>query len=819
MTAIRGSGAVLMVAAVFAALSAWHFEGLSVSASSDANPATSFSTQDWPVYGGQSAGDHYSPLAQINRENVHSLKVAWTLDLNEAGGLQTNPLIIEGRMFAYTPSQTVIALDAATGKKLWTFSAQKPGLQPTRGLSYWTDGNTSILFAAALDQLFALNPATGERIRTFGDNGAIDLRKGLIEGDYTRSFVALTTPGVIYKDMIIVGGRLPEAEPALPGDIRAFDVHTGELRWTFHTIPHPGEPGYDTWPKDGWKTSGAANNWTGMALDESRGIVYAPTGSAVSDFYGDDRIGNDLFADSLLALDANTGKLLWHFQGVHHDIWDRDFPSPPSLVTVRSGDKNVDAVAQTTKEGFLFLFDRVTGKPLFPIEEHKFPASNVPGEQTSPTQPVPLVPAPYARQLLTEDLLTTRTPEAHAWALANFKTFKGGGLYVPLSVDAQTIIFPGFDGGAEWGGSAVDPNRGIIYINSNDVAWTGGLTAAKTGGTLGSRAYDSQCAVCHGTTRNGSPPAFPSLVNVRARLSDDAITNVIQNGKGRMPSFPGIDGEALTSMLNYLKTEPERGTEKRGLAAATLPSMGGNRTEAVGAAIYDERCAICHSDDLMGTPSNDPGLIGVRQRMPDAQILKIVHDGKGRMPAFPNLTAEEDLRLLKFLGGPALPIDGAAPTSSKQEMESAAAGRAVKYRFTGYQKFLDPDGYPAVAPPWGTLNAIDLNTGKYLWKIPFGEYPQLAARGMANTGSENYGGPVVTAGGVVIIAATIFDRKIRAFDSSNGKLLWEAELPYAGNATPATYMVNGKQYIVIATSAARDSKARQGSAYVAFALP
>ena len=804
---------VLVLTAV---LAAWHLEEREIVAAQGAASTSTAEAQDWPVYGGQKAGDHYSSLRQINRENVGRLKVAWTFDMHEAGGVQTNPLVIGGTMFVCSPSQKVIALDAATGKQLWTFSAEKPGLQPDRGLSYWTDGKTSILFAGALDELFALDPATGKRIPSFGEDGAIDLRQGLTDGDYKVGFVAPTTPGIVYKDMIIVGFRESETEPALRGDIRAFDVHTGKVRWTFHTIPHTGEYGYETWPKDGWQSSGAANDWTGMALDEGRGIVYAPTGSAVSDFYGDDRVGDDLFADTLLALDANTGKRLWHFQGIHHDIWDRDFPSPPSLVTVQSGGKAVDAVAQTTKEGFVFLFDRVTGKPLFPIEERSFPASQVPGEVASPTQPVPLAPAPYARQLLTEDLLTTRTPEAHAWALAKFKTFMGGGLYVPLGVDTQTIIFPGFDGGAEWGGSAVDTSTGVIYINANDLAWTGGLTATKTGGSLGSQIYASQCAVCHGTDRSGSPPAFPSLVNVSARMTEETITTVIHNGKGRMPSFPGVDGASLKAVLDYLKTEPDMVKAEKGVAASGS-TLGGNRNEVAGAAIYDNNCVLCHGEDLMGTPSNDPGLIGVRQRMSDAQILVIVHEGKGRMPAFPKLSAEDEGHLLRFLGEPAVTDE----SSSKHEMESPASviGRKAKYRFTGYHKFLDPEGYPAVAPPWGTLNAIDLNTGKYLWKVPLGEYPELAAKGMKNTGIENYGGPIVTAGGIVVIAATNFDHKIRAFDSSNGTLLWEAELPYSGNATPATYMVHGKQYIVIGTSGGRDPKGPQGSAYVAFALP
>ena len=772
---------------------------------------------DWPEYGGQAAGDHYSPLRQINRGNVHRLKVAWTFDTGEQGGLQTNPLIVGHRLFAFTPTQKVIALDAATGKQVWIFNVGTPGLQPTRGLSYWTDGKHSILFAGLLSYLYALDPATGRPIANFGEGGRIDLRKDLTEGDITQSFAALTSPGLIYKDMIIVGFRAPETEPALHGDIRAYDVHTGKLRWIFHTIPYPGESGYETWPKDAWKVTGSANNWAGMALDQRRGIVYVPTGSAVNDFYGADRIGVDLYANTLLALDANTGKRIWHFQGVHHDIWDRDFPSPPALLTVHAHGKQVDAVAQTTKQGFVFLFDRVTGTPLFPIEERPFPASSVAGENASPTQPIPLLPAPYARQRLTADLLTTRTPEAHAYALQQFKSFISDGQFVPFSVDKQTVVFPGFDGGAEWGGPAVDTKTGVIYINANDIAWTGGLTESKSGGSVGFRVYQRQCSICHGGDRKGSPPAFPSLIEEQKRLSDGQISEIIHNGKGRMPSFPNVQGTALTSVLEYIKTG------KGGMASTMMPANTVNRSELTGAKVYDKNCALCHGEDLLGAPSNYPGLIGVRGRLSDQQILETIHNGKGRMPAFLRLTHADSEALLRFLGdreSPGLEETALSDNSSKREVESAqVADRAPKYQFTGYRKFLDPDGYPAVAPPWGTLNAIDLNTGRYLWKIPLGNYPELAQKGLANTGSENYGGPIVTAGGIVVIAATNFDHSIRAFDSRTGECLWEGALPYAGNATPATYKVDGRQYIIIATSGQRNPKGPQGAAYVAFALP
>lgn len=679
-------------------------------------------SQDWPVYGGEAAGDHYSSLSQIDRANASQLRVAWRFDTGERGAMETSPLIVGRVLYAYTASQKVIALDAATGKLLWKFDSGVAGTAPARGLAYWSDGRQSRLFAGVMNFLYALDPATGKPIRSFGENGRIDLRKGLGR-DYLRQDIALTSPGTIYKDLIIVGGRVPETHPAPPGDIRAYDVRSGALRWDFHTIPRPGEFGYNTWPKGAWKTAGSANNWAGMALDVKRGILYVPTGSAVFDFYGGDRIGNDLFADTLIALNAQTGKRIWYFQGVHHDIWDRDFPSPPALVTVEHDGQRVDAVAQTTKQGYLYLFNRVTGKPLFPIVERHYPASTVPGEVASPTQPFPLAPKPFARQFLTADMLTTRTPAAHAYALREFKTFRSAGQFVPLSLNKQTIVFPGFDGGAEWGGPAVDPTTGVIYVNSNEMAWTGGLTASKPSGNLGETVYQNQCAVCHGANREGSPPTFPSLVGVETRLTAQQIEDRIRHGGGRMPAFDNLTDQQLSALLRYLKT---------------------------------------------GNPAKT-GANG----------------------------------------------DTSEVTSSSGSTESA---KGIQYRFTGYRRFLDQDGYPAISTPWGTLNAIDLNTGKYLWKIPFGSYPALAAKGMTDTGSENYGGPVVTAGGVLFIGATVYDNEFHVFDSQTGKLLWEMKLPSAAAATPATYMIDGKQYVAIAAGGSKEDKVPEEGYYIAFAL-
>ena len=666
--------------------------------------------RDWAIYGGTADGNRHSSLTQITKANVGQLAQAWSFPMEAGGDPQTHPLAIDGTVYAYTPSLKVVALDGVSGKQIWQFDSGVAGRGAQRGLTWWRDGSQKRLFASVMHFLYALDPATGKPIPSFGDNGRIDMRQNLSR-DSAELYVSLTTPGVIYRDTIITGFRTAESAPAAPGDIRAFDVRTGKLRWAFRTIPKPGDAGYESWPPDAWKNVGGANVWAGMVVDHKRGIVFAPTGSAVDDFYGAQRLGTNLYANSLLALDARTGKRLWHFQGVRHDIFDRDFPSPPVLITLRHQGRMVDAVAQPTKQGFLFVLDRVTGKPLFPIEDMPVPPSNVPGETAAQAQPMSRKPAPFARQHLSEDLLTNRTREANAWARSQFRTFHNEGPFAPMRLGQQTIAFPGFDGGAEWGGSAADPKRGILYVNANDIAWTGGLTDAATAGGPGAMAYQANCAVCHGQDRSGAPPAFPGLIDIDKRLTPQQIADVIHTGRGRMPGFASLQGEPLKALMDFL------------------------------------------------------------------------------------VTGKDD--------APQREVTGNAPS---------------KYRFTGYRKFLDPDGYPAVAPPWGTLNAIDLNTGEYLWKIPLGEYPELVAQGMRDTGSENYGGPILTQSGLLFIGATVYDKKLRAFDADNGKLLWQATLPYAGAATPITYMAGGRQFVLIHANNARDKKAPQGSTYIAFAL-
>jgi len=673
-------------------------------------PVPSAAQSEWREYGGPE-GTRYSSLSQIDRSNVTRLQVAWSYDTGESGGLQTHPLMVAGLLYANTPDHRVIALDAATGKLVWEFDSGLAARGPNRGVAYWAGDGEARIFASASSFLYALDARTGEVAEGFGEDGRIDLRRGLgRDGEDLR--VRLTTPGVVYRDLIVVGSATAERLPAAPGDIRAFDVRTGEPRWTFHTIPEPGELGADTWPPNARSVSGSANNWAGMTVDHARGIVYVPTGSAAFDFYGGDRPGDNLFANCLIALDASTGARLWHFQTVRHDIWDKDLTAPPTLIDVERDGRDVAGVVQTTKHGQIFAFDRVTGEPLFPIEYRSFPASAVPGEVAADTQPIPTKPRPLVPQTTTRDGLTTRTPEAHRWALDALGKMRTGE-FQPLAVGQDTLLSPGMDGGVEWGGTAFDPETALLFVNANNL------------------------------------PEFTSLVENQDEGSSEA------------------DGREL----------------------------------------YRAHCAVCHREDLTGIPPQMPSLVGIAGRRSVEEIAAVIREGAGQMAGFADLGPQAVQALTRYV--------------ASGEVAPAVASRARSsrgpYRFTGYNRFVDPDGYPATATPWGTLNAIDMKTGDYRWTIPFGEYPELAAEGMTGTGTESYGGPVVTAGGLVFIGATLFDRKFRAFDKDTGELLWETALPFAGTATPITYEVGGRQFVAIAAGGRRVRPT--GGVYVAFALP
>lgn len=681
---------------------------------------------DWPSYQGGDDSNQYAPYDQINRDNVHRLEEAWTyhtgdMALNNRSQLQVNPIIIGGRFYGYTPLQKVVCLDAATGEAIWVFSPYE-GEAPTnatsvkRGVAYWTDGKERRILCTALSELLAIDADTGRLIESFGTGGRVDLHVGLRPGTEDL-YVGSTSPGRIYKDLIILGTRVSEGNPSAPGDIRAFDVRTGELRWSFHTIPHPGEFGYDTWPKDAWQRAGGANCWAGMSLDAERGVVYVPTGSAAFDFYGADRHGDNLFANCVLALDAATGKRLWHYQIVRHDVWDRDLPAPPNLVTVVHDGRHIDAVAQITKSAHVFLFDRDTGKPLFPIEERAVPASDLPGERLSPTQPIPLKPPAFGRQILTEDELTDISPEARASVVERFRAARSTGQFEPPS-EQGTVIFPGFDGGGEWGGAAFDPETGLLYVNGNEMAWI--LTMVdktkRQGQSLGETVYRDNCMLCHGPQGKGNEVGMPPVTGLEKLRTRDEVREVTAKGKGFMPAFDFLNDAELKAVVDLL-FNPEA------LAAVTVAD---------------------------------------------------------------------------------------AATDAQDDRPRA-------YTHTGYNRFFDAEGYPAIKPPWGVLAAIDLNKGETAWQIPLGEFEELTKRGIPPTGTENYGGPCVTKGGLIFIAATQ-DEQFRAFDKTTGELLWQADLPAGGYATPSTYMVDGRQFVVIAAGGGKMGT-KSGDAYVAFALP
>ncbi|MBC8167360.1 MAG: PQQ-binding-like beta-propeller repeat protein, partial [Bryobacteraceae bacterium] len=483
----------------------------------------------------------YSPLKQIDRRNVAQLVQAWKYDTGDsfAGSeMQCRPLFSDGVLYATSPKLRVFALDAATGKQLWSFDpfAGSAGRskQRNRGLTMWASGSERRIYFGAGPFLYSLDGKTGRPVAEFGSAGRIDLREGLGR-DPQNLTVGSTSPGVVWKDLLILGSIVPEGLPSAPGDIRAFDVRTGALRWSFHTIPRPGEFGYETWPADGWKYLGGANSWPGLTLDEKRGIVFAPTGSASFDFYGANRAGDNLFANSLLALNASTGERIWHFQFVRHDVWDRDLPAAPVLVTVRRDGRAVDAVAQITKSGFVYVFDRINGKPLFPIGNLTVPSSGADGEVLAPTQSLPLKPAPFARQIFTEEMITKRTPEAHRLVLGRLKKLKNGPQFTPPSLEG-TVVFPGFDGGGEWGGPAYDPETGLLYVNSNEMAWILRLVprAAARTASSGRGLYIRNCAGCHREDLGGSPPEFPSLRNIGDSRTPEQIGKILRDGAGRM---------------------------------------------------------------------------------------------------------------------------------------------------------------------------------------------------------------------------------------------------------------------------------------------
>jgi quinoprotein glucose dehydrogenase len=714
-------------------------------------------SKNWPVYHGSSANIKYSNLDQVTPEDVKNLHEVWRYSSTQASDtnttdMKTNPLIIDGTLYGLNPQLELFALDAATGKVKWVYDPvtvpQKgknvgrgdfaASTKISRGVAFYRGSATDqrIIYAPGGGHaLYCVDALTGKLIQSFGDNGIVDMHDDL---DWTPPqkvmglenvhdyHISMTSPGIIYRDMIIVGSRLSEGPLTPPGPIRAYDVHTGKRRWIFHTIPQPGEPGYETYQdKNAYKWVGGANAWGGLTLDEKRGIVFTGTGSPTPDFFGGNRKGADLYGDSTLALDANTGKLLWYFQEVHHDLWDWDNPTAPILATITQNGKKVDVTIQTTKQGFIFMFDRVTGKPIHSIEETPVPQTRLKGEFTSPTQPVPTFFKPYVRQRLTEaDLFKDGiSEESYRDLLQRFRALDNDDMWNPPSARG-TIQNPGLNGGGEWGGPAFDPETEIMYINANESPWV-----------IGPRTTDGR----------------------------------------------------------------------------TAPAQQANGTNLeVGKNLYQKNCSGCHGADRKGGGSY-PSLAGLL--LDEASFTGLIYTGKGTMPPFARLSAAERTAIASFV------LD--LKDKQRQPFVSSADDETPEYYRIPYTegrggKFLTREGYPGVKPPWGHLSAIDLNTGEVLWKQTIGDYPELKAKGI-HAGSENFGAPVVTRGGLVFIAGTR-DEKIRAFNKKTGELLWEADLPAAGIATPSVYEVNGREYIVIACGGGGKQRTKSGDQYVAFAL-
>ena len=692
--------------------------------------------QSWETYLGDPGSNQYSSLSQINKNNVDQLEVAWVYqtggNLNKQSQIQCNPIIIDDILYATSPTIKLIALHAGTGELLWEFD---PALDfsphVNRGVTYWESGNDKRILFTAGSLLFAIDAITGKPVVSFGTEGVTSLKAGL-GARAADLFVISTTPGVIYKNLYIIGTRVSENADAAPGYIRAFNARTGAVEWVFNTIPKPGEYGYDTWPKDAYGKIGGANAWAGISLDVERGVVYAPTGSASFDFWGGNRKGSNLFANCIIAIDAENGQRLWHYQTVHHDLWDRDLPATPNLVTVTHSGVKIDAVAQVTKSGYVFLLDRDSGKPLFTIEERSVKKSDLKGEEAWPTQPFPLKPPPFARQRFSEEEITNISPEANEYVKTIWSKTRAGEQFIPPSTEG-TMYFPGFDGGAEWGGASYDSNTGVLYVNANEMPWIqhmvkleldiGNQPEPKTIKDIGEKIYKNNCAICHGQSRQGNTAGtYPPLLNLNKILARETAMAIIEKGKGFMPSYNQFSNEKKNALLAYL---------------------------------YD--------DNVQNREKNN----GDKNWLDD-------------------LSKE----LLEF---------------------------AIPYSHTGYNRFFDKEGYPAVKPPWGTLNAIDLNKGEILWQVPLGEFKELTERGIPKTGTENYGGPVATAGGLIFIAASQ-DEHIRAFDKDTGEELWKHRLPAGGYATPSVFAVDRRQYVVIACGGGKMGTA-PGDYYVAFALP
>jgi glucose dehydrogenase len=695
----------------------------------------------WRHYGGGPDSSHFIALNQINKSNVNELEVAWIYPTGDNRSYIFNPIVVDNVMYVLARDSSLVALDAPTGKEIWIHE-NLPGLT-SRGIAYWEskDRKDRRLIFTTNNSLQEIDARTGKSILSFGNNGLVDLRESLGRDPDTIVRIQPESPGRVFENLIMLGSATGEAYLSPPGHIRAYDVVTGKRVWTFHTVPQPGEFGYDTWPKDAWRYSGGANTWGEITVDEKRGIAYFPTGSPTYDYYGADRIGSNLFANCLLALDARTGKRLWHFQMVHHDLWDYDITAAPQLITVRHGGKLIDAVSQSTKQGFLFVFDRVTGKPLWPVEERPVPKSDMPGEQAWPTQPYPTAPPPFARQSMTADdvnpfILTAE--ERAAWK-QRISKMRNEGLFTPPGLE-ETLSLPGARGGSNWGTQAANPAKGLVYLTTQDWPTIYKLSledplaarrASRGASTEVRTIYEDRCQSCHGVNGAGSAGGPPPIAGAN-RMPFDAFRQVTLAGKGKMPAFNDLDDTRVNALYAFL-------------AAASANTGVGSGSE-------------------------------IERRPSDGPVV-----ASGGAPG--GLTVHQVAGRYTPLGGPDYPAGVDAPPN--------------RY-YTDWGLY--PDQPYVIGPPWSAIVAFDVNRGTIRWRVPLGEDARAVKEGATNAGvfmAERHG-MIVTSTGLIFVATT--DGKVRAHDEDTGKVLWTAELPAGSEGLPAMYEVNGRQFLVVPAS-------------------
>jgi glucose dehydrogenase len=707
---------------------------------------------------------NFLPFDQINKSNVNELEVAWFYPY---AAPTFSPVFAHDVLYGLgRNASALVAHDATTGKEIWVHEGLS-GIT-SKGINYWEseDGKDRRLIFAVDSFLQQIDARTGKSILTFGDNGIIDMRVGLPRAEGTSVRTMPASPGRIWKNIMIFGGQSGESIMTPPGDIRAYDVLSGKLLWQFHTVPRPGEFGYETNPPDGYKYIGGANNWGEMSIDEARGIVYLTTGSATADFYGGDRLGQNLFANCILALDVRTGKRLWHFQTIHHDLWDLDNVSAPQLVTVTHNGKKIDMVAHAGKTGFLYAFNRVTGAPLWPIEERPVEKSAVPLEQSWLTQPFPTKPAPFVRQSFSEDdvnpwLLTPEEYEALKERVRKAKNGKGpqGGLFNPTVLNGDSISMPGNQGGSNWGTAASDPQRGLVFVTGvnqvailrlNDVKdptvptgrGGGGSQINGTVATQGQKAFTQYCAACHGANQRGAIPGVPSLVGVSDRLDEESVRVIVSEGRNNMRPIVDASNEEIHAIYTYLQI--------------TNPNAFG------------------------GGGGRGRGRGGPNLPLPPGPV--IANGGAPRPPLPPRY------------GGPFYPGVGGTAGNMPWPEDVAAAKLPTRYQ-TGYNVMAT-----STKPPYTTITAYDLNTGEIRWQVPNGDDPATVDHFGKGDGPHDTGGVGARNGMVVTRTGLLFqngkDGWARAYDVDTGKVLWKGKTAGQSIGIPAMYMSNGRQYVV-----------------------